>query len=82
MTNSTKSNCHPITVTDSRYHQSMKRALAPEAGYIALIANRKRWHLMADYLPKEGIGGAALDRVMAPLGLDLGMRIPKRVPSV
>jgi xanthine dehydrogenase accessory factor len=60
-------------------HESMKRALASEAGYIALIASRKRSRLILDYLHREGLEEEALDRVMAPAGLDLGARTPEEI---
>jgi hypothetical protein len=40
----------------------MKRALAPSAGYIALIAGRKRSRLIVDYRRKERTGGPAARR--------------------
>jgi xanthine dehydrogenase accessory factor len=60
-------------------HESMQRALASEAGYIALIASRKRSRLVLDYLRREGLEEEALDRVMAPAGLDLGARTPEEI---
>ena len=60
-------------------HESMLRALASPAGYIALIASRKRSRLVLDYLREEGIGEDQIDRVMAPSGLDLGARTPEEI---
>ena len=60
-------------------HLSMKRALDSPVRYIALIASRKRSRLVLDYLRREGFGGADLDRVMAPSGLDLGARTPEEI---
>ena len=60
-------------------HESMKRALASQAGYIALIASRKRSRLVLDYLREEGISEAQINRVMAPSGLDLGARTPEEI---
>lgn len=60
-------------------HESMKRALASEAQYIALIASRKRSRLVLDYLRHEGFGEAELERIMAPSGLDLGARTPEEI---
>ncbi|MGA7800481.1 MAG: XdhC family protein [Gammaproteobacteria bacterium] len=60
-------------------HESMKRALASRAGYIALIASRKRSRLVMDYLASEGVPRSDLDRVMAPAGLDLGARTPEEI---
>ena len=60
-------------------HESMRRALASDAGYIALIASRKRSRLVLDYLRREGFDEADLKRVMAPSGLDLGARTPEEI---
>ncbi len=60
-------------------HRSMKQALASKAGYIALIASRKRSRLVLDYLREEGFDNAAMARVMAPAGLDLGARTPEEI---
>jgi xanthine dehydrogenase accessory factor len=60
-------------------HESMQRALASSAAYIALIASRKRSRLVLDYLRQEGFTEDAIDRVMAPSGLDLGARTPEEI---
>ena len=60
-------------------HESMLRALASPAGYIALIASRKRARLVLDYLRMEGVTDESLDRVMAPCGLDLGAMTPEEI---
>jgi xanthine dehydrogenase accessory factor len=60
-------------------HESMQRALASQADYIALIASRKRSRLVLDYLRQEGCGEAEIARVMAPAGLDLGARTPEEI---
>jgi xanthine dehydrogenase accessory factor len=60
-------------------HESLKQALGSPAGYIALIASRKRSRLVLDYLREAGFDEAALGRVMAPAGLDLGARTPEEI---
>lgn len=61
-------------------HQSMLRALASPAPFIALIASRKRSGLVLDYLREEGIEEAELQqRVHAPAGLDLGAKTPEEI---
>ena len=57
----------------------LKRALASEADYIALIASRKRSGLVLDYLREEGFSEDDVARVMAPSGLDLGARTPEEI---
>jgi xanthine dehydrogenase accessory factor len=60
-------------------HESMERALHSKAGYIALIASRKRSRLVLDHLREEGFDEADIARVMAPCGLDLGARTPEEI---
>jgi xanthine dehydrogenase accessory factor len=60
-------------------HLSMTRALRSDAGYIALIASRRRSRLVLDYLREEGFDQAAIARVMAPAGIDLGARTPEEI---
>jgi len=60
-------------------HQSMTRALRSDAGYVALIASRKRSRLVLGYLREEGFDEAAIARVMAPAGIDLGARTPEEI---
>jgi xanthine dehydrogenase accessory factor len=60
-------------------HQSMKQALSSQAGYIALIASRKRSRLVLGYLRQEGFDETAMERVMAPAGIDIGARSPEEI---
>lgn len=60
-------------------HESLRCALNSKAGYIALIASRKRSRLVLDYLRQQGCSGKELSRVMAPAGLDLGARTPEEI---
>ena len=60
-------------------HESMLRALACDAQYIALIASRKRSRLVMDFLQREGFEEADLERVMAPSGMDLNPRTPEEI---
>ena len=60
-------------------HESIERALASEARYIALIASRKRSGLVLRYLGERGVDRDNLARVVAPAGLDLGGRTPEEI---
>lgn len=60
-------------------HQSMSRALESGAGYVALVASRKRSRLVLDYLRGEGFSDEQMEAVMAPAGLDLGARTPEEI---
>ena len=60
-------------------HESMSRALASDAQYIALIASRKRSRLVMDYLRDKNFSAEDMQRVMAPCGLDLVARTPAEI---
>ena len=60
-------------------HESMSRALASNAQYIALIASRKRSRLVLDYLRDKKFSDSDIERVMAPCGLDIGARSPAEI---
>jgi xanthine dehydrogenase accessory factor len=73
---------HDFVVIASQHkgdHESIERALASEARYIALIASRKRSRLVLRYLRENGVDPDNLVRVVAPAGLDLGGRTPEEI---
>ena len=60
-------------------HESLRRLLATDIGYIALIASRKRTTLVIDYLRGVGVDQPALDRIRAPAGIDIGARTAEEI---
>lgn len=60
-------------------HLSAVRALRSPAGYVAIIASRKRAGLMRDFLRDEGFSADELARLRAPAGLDIGARTPEEI---
>ena len=60
-------------------HESISRALQSQAGYIALIASRKRARLVMDYLRDKNFSEDDIGRVMAPCGIDIGARGPAEI---
>ncbi|MFB4203719.1 hypothetical protein KBTX_02022 [wastewater metagenome] len=60
-------------------HLSLDRVLESDAGYIALIASRKRAGLVMDYLRERGRGEEDIARVRSPAGLDIGARTPEEI---
>jgi len=53
--------------------------LKTEAPYIGLIGSRRRWALTAKALMEQGVPKHVLDRVHAPIGLELGAETPKEI---
>ncbi|MCO6419501.1 XdhC family protein [Siccirubricoccus sp. KC 17139] len=60
-------------------HLSAVRALRSPAGYIAVIASRKRSRLVLEFLRGEGFAEQDLARLRAPAGLDLGAETPEEI---
>lgn len=60
-------------------HESLRRVLATDTGYIALIASRKRTGLVMAYLRAAGFDQRTLDRIRAPAGLRIGARTPEEI---
>ena len=60
-------------------HESIARALASDAGYIALIASRKRSRLVLDYIRRQGFSEQDVARVVTPSGIDLAPRSPEEI---
>jgi xanthine dehydrogenase accessory factor len=60
-------------------HLWLQRALAGDAGYVALIASAHRARLVLDYLLAEGMPAEKVERVWAPAGLDLGAASPEEI---
>lgn len=60
-------------------HESLKRLLSCDVGYIGLIASRKRTALVIDYLRAAGLDQPALNRIRAPAGIDIGARTAEEI---
>jgi len=52
-------------------------ALATEVGYLGAMGSRRTTEQRAERLREEGVSDADLERLMAPIGLDLGARTPE-----
>jgi xanthine dehydrogenase accessory factor len=62
-----------VVATQGHYDDlALAEALASEAGYIGLIASRRRADVVLDHLRSRGHDAEALARVQAPAGIDLG----------
>jgi len=58
---------------------ALARALATEAGYVSLVASRRRAARIAESLGRRQPPPAGLERLKAPAGLDLGATTPEEI---
>ena len=62
-----------VVATQGHYDEpALEAALATQAGYIGLVASKRRAETVLGYLKDRGVSQAELDRIKAPAGLDLG----------
>jgi len=62
-----------VVATQGHYDEpAVEAALATEAGYIGLVASRKRAETIVGYLTDRGLDRDQVSRVIAPAGIDLG----------
>jgi len=57
----------------------LKKVLAAEPAYVGVIASRRRFEQLRGDLMAQGVPRAALDRITAPAGLDIGARTPEEI---
>jgi xanthine dehydrogenase accessory factor len=69
-----------VVATQGHYDEAaLEVALATPAGYVGLIASRKRADAVREYLRERGVTDDAIARVHAPAGIDLGTVDPDEI---
>src|SRR6202051_4857310 len=58
---------------------ALRTAVATEAAYHAFVGSRRKMAALRGKLTREGIDVAAIDRIKAPAGLDLGAITPEEI---
>jgi xanthine dehydrogenase accessory factor len=58
---------------------ALKSAVAIDAAYHAFVGSRRKMESLRDKLIADGVDAAAIDRVKAPAGLDLGAITPEEI---
>ena len=53
--------------------------LATDAGYVGVMGSERRWATTRARLEAEGVDPAALDRVNAPIGIEVGAETPEEI---
>jgi xanthine dehydrogenase accessory factor len=59
--------------------EALERILGGRAGYISLIASRKRAAVISETLAQRGVADDRIQRVKAPAGLDIGATTPAEI---
>ncbi len=59
--------------------QALTRVLATPAGYVSLVASRKRASAIVETLRQRGVPAEQLARLKAPAGLDIGAVTPEEI---
>ncbi len=57
----------------------LRHVLRSPVGYVGLMSSRKRVAALRGFLAEEGFSAAELDRMQAPIGVDIGARTPAQV---
>lgn len=70
-----------VVVTRGHRHdlEALRALVGRELGYLGLIGSRAKVARLFDVLQGEGVAEAALDRVHAPIGLDIGAVTPEEI---
>ena len=58
---------------------ALKQALAIDAAYLAFVGSQRKMAVLRDKLVATGLDPAAIDRIKAPAGLDLGAITPEEI---
>ena len=58
---------------------ALARVLATPAGYVSLVASRRRAGVIVESLERLGVPRAGLERLKAPAGLDIGAVTPEEI---
>jgi xanthine dehydrogenase accessory factor len=70
-----------VLVTRGHEHdeKTLRRVVGSPAPYIGMIGSRRRVLLVFQRLAADGVAAELLDRIYAPIGLDIGARWPEEI---
>ena len=70
-----------IIFTHGHLHDKivLAQALGTDAGYIGMIASRRKRNTIYDALRAEGVSQLQIDRVHSPIGLAIGAETPEEI---
>jgi xanthine dehydrogenase accessory factor len=68
-----------VATMGDRDIEAIEAALSRSPAYLGVIASSKRFTQLRDALLARGVSRAALERIVAPAGLDIGARTPEEI---
>ncbi len=68
-----------VATHGDRDEDALAGIFATEAGYVSLVASRRRAAVLLEGLKKRGVPAERLDRLKAPAGLDIGAVTPEEI---
>ena len=68
-----------VTRGHKQDEECLRAAIVTPVNYIGMIGSKRRTNIVLDKLREEGCDSKALERVRAPIGLDIGAVSPEEV---
>ena len=77
----TDKNAYLVVVTRGHLHDKdvLQQCLGTGAKYIGMIGSRRKIDIIYRKLREEGVGQDKIDRVHAPIGLNIGAETPEEI---
>jgi len=73
------SNTYIIIATKDSDEKALREVIRSDAAYIGVIGSRRKVSIILDHLRQENVDEALLERVHAPIGLDIGAETPPEI---
>jgi len=68
-----------VATQGKRDREALAGALASPAGYVAFVGSRRKVAVLSEAMVEAGLDSAALSRLKAPAGLDIGASTPEEI---
>jgi xanthine dehydrogenase accessory factor len=70
---------HVVVATWGWDEPALAQVLQSPAPYVGLVSSRRKFKLIADLLRAKGFGDEDINRIHAPIGLDIGAETPEEI---
>lgn len=68
-----------VATMDERDLDAIEAAVGLEPAYLGVVASRKRFAELREALAGRGVSREAVEKIVAPAGLDIGARMPEEI---